>query len=486
MKRFWIKAGLILGVAQLVTMSLSAQETNTADLVRQLQRRIEELERKVETLEAHPQPSALTNAVSGEHLQALDQQVKTLQRQRELDIEAAESREKNAPKISLGESGFLFSSSDENFKLRIRGYIQADGRFYLDDTRKAFTDTFLVNRVRPVLEGTVFKNFDYKMMPDFGQGKAVIQDAYVDAHFLPWLNLRAGKFKGPVGLERLQSARDLEFVERGLPVDLVPNRDIGVALHGDFLKGVLGYEVGVFNGAADGSSDDADENDSKDIEGRIFAYPFLLSGVKPLQGLGLGVAGTTGHENGVAPSYKTIGQQTFFSFNPGVTATGTRSRIAPQAFYYWGPFGLLGEYVVSSEDVEKGTLEKQLDNSAWQVAGSYVLTGEKSSYSGVVPVRPFSPAQGRWGALEIVARVGQLHVDPAAFHNFGTILVPNRLADPTKSASQATAWSVGLNWYLNRDVKFMLDYEHTEFERGAAHGDRAEEHAILSRIQLAF
>ena len=41
-------------------------------------------------------------------------------------------------------------------------------------------------------------------------------------------SLTAGKFKVPVGLERLESATDIRFIERGFPTSLVPNRDLGV------------------------------------------------------------------------------------------------------------------------------------------------------------------------------------------------------------------------------------------------------------------
>ena len=46
--------------------------------------------------------------------------------------------------------------------------------------------------------------------------------------FQPWFAVTAGKFKVPVGLERLQSANDIRFVERAFPTSLLPNRDLGV------------------------------------------------------------------------------------------------------------------------------------------------------------------------------------------------------------------------------------------------------------------
>ncbi len=477
MKRLrWVGAVLL---AQILAGDGLAEDTN---IIQQLQRRIEELEQKVKTLEnAASPPKAATNEPQP-RLDQLEQKLEALQQ----DQQANAAKTRKAPQIRLGDSGMEFSSADDAFKFRVRGYLQADGRFYLNDPNHAFTDTFLLNRVRPVFEGTVFRNFDYKMMPDFGQGRTAIQDAYVDGHFTPWLNLLVGKYKSPVGLERLQSARDLIFVERALPADIVPNRDIGVQLHGEFFKGGLEYALGVYNGVADGGSGDTDEYDSKDIAGRVFAYPFKRASAAPLQGLGLGIAGTTGHENGAAPAYKTIAQQTFFSFNPGVTANGNRDRISPQGFYYWGPLGFLGEYVVSFEDINKGAVRQRLANSAWQASAFYVVTGERASYTGVMPARPFNPAQGRWGALELAARVSQLHVDGAAFENIGTPSSSVYLADRTKSASDVTAWSLGFNWYLNRGVKFMFDYEHSGFKGGAPTGNRAHEDALLSRVQVVF
>ena len=48
------------------------------------------------------------------------------------------------------------------------------------------------------------------------------------------------------------------------------------------------------------------------------------------------------------------------------------------------------------------------------------------------------------------------------------------------------AWAVGFNWYLNKNLRLLVDYETTRFEGGAATGDREDEKIVFSRFQIAF
>jgi phosphate-selective porin OprO and OprP len=459
--------------------------------VKALKALVEEQKKVVAEKEA---VAAEREAVATKKAEAVAQELKVLQRQREVDKEAevaAAQKLREMPVVTAGPEGLGFKSADGNFAVRLRGVLQADGEFLHNDAQNKQTDTFYMDKVRPIVEGTVYKDFDFKFMPDFGQGKAVIQDAFADARFLPEASLRVGKFKSPVGLERLQQDQDVKFAQRGLPTDLAPNRDIGLEVYGDFLttygdlpirdvnsNGVFSYQIGVFDGTSDGGSYDTDENNSKDVAARIFARPFKLTDIEPLQGLGLGVAGTLGQENGAAPAYKTIGQQTFFTYAAGVTANGNRVRLSPQGYYYWGPFGLLGEYIISSEQASKGAVQRRFENSAWQISTTYVLTGEKAAYTGVVPDKPFDLSKGHWGAFELAARFGELNVDRASFQN--------GFADPTVSASGAADWGVGLNWYLNKNFRIVLDYDETHFTGGAPGGDRPHERVVFTQFQLAF
>jgi phosphate-selective porin OprO and OprP len=381
------------------------------------------------------------------------------------------------------QNGFSIQSADGANRLRVGGYLQAQSRAFTSSGGDTGGDSFFLRRARVILEGTVARNIDFRLMPDFGLGTTVLQDAYLDLNYLPESKLRFGKFKQPVSLERLQSGSELLFVERAISQNLQPNRDVGVQLFGDLAKGTISYQLGGFNGLNDGASSDGDVGDSKDFAGRVFVQPFKNQASSPLQGLGIGVAGSTGGRDNETVSnvnYRTSGRSTFFKYNQNVVASGTQSRLSPQFYYYWGPVGLMGEQVTSREDLLLGTTRGNVSNQAWFVQGSYVLTGEKASFRNITPNKPFDPHSGQWGAFELAARYGHVRVDPDAFSR--------GFADPTASASKANALTFGLNWYLNRAVKLQLNYERTNFDRAIKFGSDVRDHedVFLSQFQVAF
>ena len=421
------------------------------------------------------------------HVEELEQRLRILERRLELDREAAQAARASAATVTAGAEGVQFRSADGSYQVSLRGYVQSDGRFFAHGTSKS-ASTLELRRVRPILEGTVARHFGFRLMTDFGEGRVQVQDAHLDARLFPFLRIRTGKFKPPVGLERLQSATALGFVERALPTALVPNRDVGLQFWGDVAGGALTYAAGVFNGVPDGGSADLDADGRKEVAGRLFAQPFRNAPTGFLRGLGVGIAASSGSERGTPTatglgSYRSPGQQVFFSWRSNGQAAGTtvadgaHERVSPQAFFYRGPLGVLAEHVTSTQQVRRDTAAARLTSRAWQVAAGYVLTGEDASYGGVRPRQAFDPARRAFGAVELTARLSALEADPDAFPFF---------ADPERSASAAREWAVGVNWYLNRNARVTVDYGRTRFDGGAAGRDRETEEGILTRFQIAF
>ena len=319
-----------------------------------------------------------------QQIQELDQKVRVLEREREIDQDGAAALAKTAPRIIIGGSGVSFSSGDSNFTAQIHGVVQFDSRTFFEDNGLNGNDGFLLRRARPILSGTLFHDYDYQFTPDFGGSTVQIVDAYMNYRYSPELQVQAGKFKSPIGLEHLQADVNTSFNERSLATDLVPNRDLGIDLHGDLFSGVASYALGVFNGASDynGTTVNTSFQDDKAFEGRLFFQPWKNSSVNGLRGLGFGVGGSyqeshpnTNTASGLTPGYTTDGQQKFFAYSSGVNASGPAWRVSPQAYYYYGPFGLLAEYVASEQRVKKAANSVDLANTAWEISGSLAADG---------------------------------------------------------------------------------------------------------------
>ncbi|HSD65539.1 MAG TPA: porin [Vicinamibacteria bacterium] len=384
------------------------------------------------------------------------------------------------PKVTAGPEGFVLQSGRGDFRLQLRGYVHFDGRFFPSDTGRLAVDSFLLRRVRPIFAGTLGRHYEFQIMPDFGVGTTVLQDAWLDVNYSSKARVRVGKFKSPVGLERLQSATAITFVERAYPTAIVPNRDVGILLHGDLAGGIVAYAAGLFDGAPDGGSVDLDLADGKDVAGRVFLSPFRR-GQSALKGLGFGIGGTTGKQSGALPAYRSGGQVSLLTIVSGSTADGTRNRLSPQLSFYSGRFGLMAEYAWSESWVKQASTgtRARFTGTAWQATATFTLTGEPASYSGVRPREAFEPGQGRWGALEVAARVNGLEIGTEAFRE--------GIVDPSKSVREAFAYAVGVNWYLSRNVKQVVDYERTTFTGGAPGGaDRPAENAFFIRTQISF
>jgi phosphate-selective porin OprO/OprP len=379
------------------------------------------------------------------------------------------------------------SSSIVRPTLRVRAYAQLDGQFFLQDHQEVSTSSFILRRVRPIFEGEAGKLFSYFIMPDFGAGVTVIQDARLDIRFAPEIRLRLGKFKAPVGLERLQSATDMSFIFRATPTLLVPNRDIGAQVFGEAFDSRLSYALGIFNGVLDGSSADADVDDNKEGAGRIFAEPWKSGSGGVLSGLGVGIAGTYGNQVGTTsspnvPTYRTGGGQTFFRFRSDgtdagtVMANGEKYRVTPQAYFYYDWLGIMAEYAVSSQAVRRGGSTLHTRSGAWQITALFALTGERLSFRGLQPRESFDPETGGLGAFELSARYMRLNVKEDVFPFF---------ADPRTSMRALEGWSLALHWYMSANVKWIVNYEQLIFESVAPGVPRDPEKAILVRVQVS-
>jgi len=461
--KHWLVVILAGTQLALVPLSEAQSETNNENDIQVLKRQIQNLEQKVDNLEQQQQSQTIG---------------------RNGAVEPAAS-------LSVGSDGVTFRSPHTNFISSLHAWVQVDSRTFFQDEHSPGIDGFLLRRARLIYTGTLFHDFDYNFTPEFAGSSPQILDAFINYHYRPEVQVQFGKFKPPIGLEALQQDIYTFFNERSLATDLVPYRDIGAQLHGDVFSGAFSYAAGVFNGMPDYNTTTINANYENDLAfaGRVFVSPFKETEIAPLRGLGVGVSGSYEYDHtnaaaaGLTPGYTTDGQQKFFTYS-GTAPDGIHWRVSPQGYYFWGPIGFMGEYVISDQRVESLAAphpSADAHNYAWEVSGGWVLTGENDSYNGVIPRHPFGIENGGWGAWQVVGRYAQLNVDDNVFPTFAT---------SAASASGAQAWSVGLNWYLNANLRANLSYSQTTFNGVPGNATnlaiKQREEVLFTRVQLAF
>src|SRR5262245_6529767 len=392
--------------------------------------------------------------------------------------------------------GFFIRSPDKAYQLRITGQIQGDMRAYGNPADRKDIDTFLVRRARLGIEATVFDYFEFRLLPDFGQGQSRIQDSYLNVHYVDWFQIQAGKFKEPVSYEELIQDRFVPTLERSLIDQIVPGRDVGVMIHGQkLLDDRFDYAVGIFNGGTNG---DMDTNDSFDGAARVVARPFKSDFFpEALQLLQIGISGSFGQEreSPMPSTFRTPGNVPWLQFNAAVVTDGTRTRWTPEVSYFFRGFGCAAQFLRLDQEMRPSLASKDIVRVPMEGSyflATYLLTGEeRTTYSQAVrPLRPFHPAHPLQapGAWELVVRVSHLRVDDRIFDSG-----PTQLANPDNFSSSATELTLGFNWYFNDWVRMQFNWEHSWFGQpvnlGAVGGPKAllsSQDAFLTRLQVIF
>ena len=157
-----------------------------------------------------------------------------------------------------------------------------------------------------------------------------------------------------------------------------------------------------------------------------------------------------------------------------VEAAATIGSLYLQGEYYW--YNVERKAIAGLPDVKF--------QGGYAEAG-YILTGEtrkynpgSASYGGVIPANPFSLAGGGWGAWEIAGRYSTMDLN----NQIGSI---NGVA-----GGRQNVYTLALNWYVNRNVRFMFDYLHGDVRKQISptnFGDAGSKFdAIAMRTQVAW
>ena len=408
------------------------------------------------------------------------------------------------PPLTAGWNGehFFIRSPDGQFSISPYGYVDTDHRAYKGDGAPA--DTFLIRRARFGFQGNYGSHFDFALLTDANATSgAIVRDVYLNVRIRPEFQFQAGQYKEPFAQETGIGATNLDFTERGLQALLYPcagtaYRCPGMTLHGDISGGVIQWWAGAFNGRNGVAPNVTNE---PEFIGRVRFYPFRKT-KGPLREFAFG--GSIGHSRsrGLSGDLSFNGNMpdAAYNFFPSLHINGPIERYNGEFTYIKGPWALRGEYDQLQQQ-RYGTGSEQVGGlgfltlpgigaKAWNVATTYLITGEKRPENGTPRVKhplfgPDTPGgTGRgWGAFELAARYSGIQANaPAA--NFLTIFTPGFVPQYNYHTDQVT---FGINWYLNYWIKYKFNVNLDQLHQPSITGQIPQTfYSLTQELQFRF
>jgi phosphate-selective porin OprO/OprP len=407
------------------------------------------------------------------------------------------------------------ASADGKFSATLHGVMQLDtAKYFQKDhlptqvTARDLSGGANFRRARIGVDGKVFGNFDYSILFDFGGGGAEdagrVQELWVQYSGLkPW-RFRVGAFAPPLGLEDAASTNGALFPERPAASDVarsLAGGDTrvggGVIGNGDhwFASAIwTGPLVQSLNsGATAFNAPIFDEQQSYALRVAatpLYGFDWLIhvganaSVVNQPTDLGPAAAARYALQLRERPELRVDGTRLVDTGQidaKGARALGLELAAQKQALTVQGEYF---DIRLDRRNPAVGATDPKF--SGWYVEGGYMLTGERRKYNTATAAfdapsvsKPFDPANKAWGAWELAARYSTLDLNYAEL----SPVAANRVR-----GGQQDIWSLGVNWFPNPAVKFMLDYSQVSIERLNAAGLKLDQdyQAINLRSQLAF
>lgn len=376
------------------------------------------------------------------------------------------------------------------FRLRGRLYIDGAGNF-LDDRKNTVDDNrenrgnlarygTIIRSARLGAEGVMYEDFLWRMEVDFRDEEVRIRGAYVEYIRLNPLRIKIGNIKEPFGLEWMNSRNRATFLERAANVDAYgPDWNLGAELSWRGSR----YSLNTALMSGGGLINERQQTGGYAFAGRATFAPYM--GFDSYTHLGFSSsyrvnAFTERIDGNFDQQYVDVRMR---------TRTGTRAidgrfigaddiddvvditRYHAEAAFGIGPVHMQGEYTIV--DVRRDFLKPDLSLGGWYVQAGWFLTGERRVYrpdrgnfGAIVPNRNFQPGFGP-GAWELAFRYA--HVDSN---------------DQDYDGGEMRHFTAGLNWYLNRETRLMLNYIYLDAER--LNGKRTKGSLIAARVQFEF
>ena len=366
--------------------------------------------------------------------------------------------------------GVQLRSDDKKFDLKVGGRIFTDimglqessamnGKFGEE------TNTAELRDARINLVGSIYQDYIYRFEVDFaGGGSPVIKDMYAGMKNIPYIGtFRAGQYKQPISMEEILSTANLTFMERALPNVFIPSYRLGLQVNNTALSERLTWAASMYNE----SINDISDSNEWSFASRVTGLPWYEDDGAKLVHLGIGYT-FRNPERTLQYRQRPEAHMAPYFADTGSFAANNANILAYEAAGIYGPVFLQGEYI--QDYVNKTNSSGYVYFQGCYAQVSYFLTGEhrqydkaKGIFSMLRPYKNFSFNDHSFGAWEIAARYSYLD-----------------LKDDGINGGELNDATLGLNWYLNPNMRIMGNYIHSH-RNGVGDAD-----ILMTRFQVDY
>jgi len=444
----------------------------------------------------------------------LEQQILDLKTASGANVQIVRDQVNAQPTVTLSNARPTIATADGNFKFAIRSLVQFDAAHYSESPRTAANDLGSgtnFRRARLGVEGTAWKDWNFGLWGEFGGSggeSTTLNQAYLEyAGWKPFgleepIRFRIGAWATPSGLEDATSNTEEQFLERPAIAELVRGFATGDGRTGvgATARGPRWYASAVLTGKVVGVPSTAEFDQQSGFAARVAFNP--IHGADYDVHIGANIQGILNPADTTAgpvstravrlqerPELRVSGLRlvdTGAIASDGLTAYGLEGGGSWRNFYAAGEWYKVD---VNREAVSPAVSAFDPSFSGWYVQGAWAITGEHHGWTnanggfvGIRPAKPFDRSKGTWGAWEIAARYSVLDLNDHA-GVFGQAAPAGGIRGGEQKIT-----TVGLNWYPNSVVRFLLDYQWADVTRlNAAGANIGEDVNVVSfRSQYAF
>ncbi len=358
-----------------------------------------------------------------------------------------------------------------------RGSIGGTGNRETDAARD-FSDGAYFRRARLGIEGTIARDFNYRLMLELGgsgtEGPTRINDVFIAYTGFAPFTIQLGAFSPPANMDDGTSVDSSLLIERATPSEL--SRTLGGA-DGRIGLGVRGSGPR-WMGALTLTTRTVNDAEVFDSQLAVVARFAGLIARSEDYNVHAGFSGTHVFEPADQGSSAT-GARTPIRFRdrPEIRVDSTRlidtGTIDADSAYVagvelganWKNFYLQGENFWFGIARPGASPLPDPSFGGYYVQGSWLITGESRRYDPATgafqaprPLVPFT-AYGGTGAWELALRYSQMDLN---YHEGFAGFEP--LADGVRGGEQSI-WTFGLSWYMNPSVRLLFNYLRVDVDR---------------------